>query len=55
MEWRSSTATGTSTYWRRYDTVPHPSIDTIMQMNRDYAKAMVSGAAEEKLVSAGGG
>lgn len=31
------------------------SIDTIMQMNRDYVKAMMSGAAEEKLVSAGGG
>ncbi len=31
------------------------SIDTIMQMNRDYVKAMASGAAEETLVSAGGG
>lgn len=31
------------------------SIDTIMQMNRDYMKAMMTGAAEEKLVSAGGG
>lgn len=31
------------------------SIDTIMHMNRDYVRALVTGAAEERLTASGGG